>query len=292
MVRKKSGKNLSCVICKNKFYVPKSKTHFQTCGGKCRNKLSGQSLKGRIFSEEHCKNLKNRPKYCFFQKGNQYWEKRDHKKMVEKIIIAMDRPETKEKLSNSIKLKWQDKEYRKKCIESQKKKKLTPEHRENLSKSLLKNTVIRRGTCFGKKFSNEINKKKGRKGELNAMSKLEHRLKLMGSNCHLWKGGIAYEPYAPGFTNEIKKIIKEIDNYTCQECKKNSVMLNIHHIDYNKKNHSIENLISLCNKCHGKTNINREEWTQKFIELNENEREKNFMAFRQPFHHILKASSC
>jgi hypothetical protein len=36
--------------------------------------------------------------------------------------------------------------------------------------------------------------------------------------------------------------------------------LDIHHIDYDKNNLQENNLISLCQKCHGKTNFNREYW--------------------------------
>ena len=34
----------------------------------------------------------------------------------------------------------------------------------------------------------------------------------------------------------------------------------IHHIDYDKINNNIINLISLCKECHSKTNSNREFW--------------------------------
>ena len=40
--------------------------------------------------------------------------------------------------------------------------------------------------------------------------------------------------------------------------------LNVHHIDYNKLNCMPNNLLSLCDKCHRKTNNNREYWTNYF----------------------------
>ena len=40
--------------------------------------------------------------------------------------------------------------------------------------------------------------------------------------------------------------------------------LHVHHIDYNKKNHSVANLIPLCGSCHMKTNANRDEWKSFF----------------------------
>ena len=90
----------------------------------------------------------------------------------------------------------------------------------------------------------------------------------MGEKCHLWQGGISFEPYSPKFNNYLKEQIRERDNYECQYCHKTheengkKLMLMIHHIDYNKKNSNPLNLIALCNSCHSKTNGNREFWTR------------------------------
>jgi hypothetical protein len=40
--------------------------------------------------------------------------------------------------------------------------------------------------------------------------------------------------------------------------------LNIHHIDYDKKNNDPVNLISLCKVCHTQTNYSREDWERYF----------------------------
>jgi hypothetical protein len=40
--------------------------------------------------------------------------------------------------------------------------------------------------------------------------------------------------------------------------------LQIHHIDYNKKNNNLNNLISLCLSCHTKTGFNRSYWEKYF----------------------------
>lgn len=83
-----------------------------------------------------------------------------------------------------------------------------------------------------------------------------------------WKGGISFEPYNKNWNSKLRKKIKESDNYICQECKtkfsKNTRKLDVHHIDYNKKNNSLNNLISLCKSCHGKTGFNRKNWTNYF----------------------------
>ena len=38
----------------------------------------------------------------------------------------------------------------------------------------------------------------------------------------------------------------------------------VHHIDYDKKNNSKKNLITLCRSCHAKTNFKRKEWQTLF----------------------------
>jgi hypothetical protein len=80
----------------------------------------------------------------------------------------------------------------------------------------------------------------------------------------MWKGGLSFEPYTIDWTNELRKFIRDRDNHTCQLClnKGNQV----HHIDYNKKNCDINNLITLCKKCHSKTNKDREKWKKFFSE--------------------------
>jgi len=76
--------------------------------------------------------------------------------------------------------------------------------------------------------------------------------------------GNCYLPYPLGWTNTFKEQIRFRDNYKCQLCGchevENCRKLDVHHIDYNKENLKEDNLISLCQKCHGKTNFNREYW--------------------------------
>ena len=70
----------------------------------------------------------------------------------------------------------------------------------------------------------------------------------------------------------LKKIIRKRDDYQCQMCFihqeelliETNRSLSIHHIDYNKKNSKLNNLISLCNNCHIQTNRNRVFWENYF----------------------------
>jgi len=79
-------------------------------------------------------------------------------------------------------------------------------------------------------------------------------------------GGKSFEPYTTDWTNTLRRSIRERDFYTCQVCKEpqGDTALSIHHIDYDKNNLSPDNLISLCGKCHGITNFNRDQWTIGF----------------------------
>jgi hypothetical protein len=63
--------------------------------------------------------------------------------------------------------------------------------------------------------------------------------------------------------------IRKRDNFTCQLCgvKENGYRLNAHHVDYDKKNTSPTNLISLCRPCHCKTNGSRKYYTDFFQTL-------------------------
>lgn len=102
----------------------------------------------------------------------------------------------------------------------------------------------------------------------------KQRIQISGDRCWLWKGGVSKEPYGLEFNKLLKEQIRKRDNFRCQECfrhqdelrdKKNrKYKLLIHHIDFNKKNNSPNNMISLCRDCHLQTNYNREEWTEYF----------------------------
>ncbi len=89
--------------------------------------------------------------------------------------------------------------------------------------------------------------------------------------------GIPYEltEYGTGFNNVIKEQIRFRDGYKCQICGKPEIecirKLDVHHIDYDKKNNKINNLISLCHLCHLKTNYCRDYWENYLIKKDKNE---------------------
>lgn len=98
----------------------------------------------------------------------------------------------------------------------------------------------------------ENNPMYGRTGKSNPMYGI-HRF---GNENPNWNNGSSFEPYAPEFNKEFKQQVLERDNYKCQDpnCDGTHKKLHIHHIDYNKNNNNLENLITLCSSCHTKTN--------------------------------------
>jgi len=94
----------------------------------------------------------------------------------------------------------------------------------------------------------------------------------VGKNNPLWKGGIDAEGYVRiEFNDRLKEQVRKRDAYTCQECgkiyEKKSKAFDVHHIDYNKKNNALNNLLTLCNRCHAKTSIkDKEFWYAHFVQ--------------------------
>lgn len=90
-------------------------------------------------------------------------------------------------------------------------------------------------------------------------SHIQQGISIMGPNHPNWQGGISCEPYCVDWTKEYKEFIKERDGNMCLNpaCLGNSSRLVVHHIDYNKKNCAIDNLITLCNSCNTAANVNR-----------------------------------
>jgi len=89
---------------------------------------------------------------------------------------------------------------------------------------------------------------------------------ITGEGAPNWRGGKSFEPYLPEFNTRLKERIRERDNYQCQLCKTeiNWRALPIHHIDYDKTNNEEQNLITLCDYCHKRTNFNRDYWKNYF----------------------------
>lgn len=103
----------------------------------------------------------------------------------------------------------------------------------------------------------------------------EHRLKNRlnhiginkGKNHPNWNGGSSFGEYSLDWGETLKRSIRERDKYICQLCGnlQSSIAFDVHHIDYNKKNCNPDNLITLCHRCHMKTNVKNREYYIKYF---------------------------
>ena len=148
-----------------------------------------------------------------------------------------------------------------KATEETMKKLLLRRHRtDEENKEISERQTGKGNTFYGKHHTEESRKK---------MS--EKRRDDVGEKSHNWKGGLSLEPYPIIFNNRLKEHIRNKYNRTCFLCYKSETemkeKLHIHHIDYNKKNNSEDNLVALCTSCHLKTNGDRIFWQQYFSKL-------------------------
>ena len=91
---------------------------------------------------------------------------------------------------------------------------------------------------------------------------------LKSSDNPNWRGGIACLPYDSNFDENLRKYTRAKYGYTCQLCgipqSQLYRKLSCHHIDYNKKFSTEDNLIPLCHICNVRVNFNREFWKEYF----------------------------
>lgn len=253
---------------------------------------------GRKLSEEHKRKIGE------FFKGNKYNLGRilslEHRRKISEAGKGRTQSlETRKKLSDARKGKPMSEntrlgleEYRKQphVISEETRKKLSECRKGRphlISDEARQRLIIFNKNRIGWKQSPEAKMKiskagKGRTGYWKGKHpSLETRKKISeqnkGSKSYLWKGGISFEPYGLEFNEQLKEQIRKRDNHKCQNCFKHQDefiykngrkdKLDVHHIDYDKKNSNLINLISLCKGCHTKTNQKRAEWSAYFQRL-------------------------
>jgi len=164
---------------------------------------------------------------------------------------------------------------------SGKRKILTVEEKQQISKILSGKKKGKNNPAYGKSplketrnkisYKLKLAYKEGRKINWNFGKHMPLKVKIKSScsqrkiDISNWNGFGKDERYPWKFYKIREKIIYR-DNYICQICNKKITgkYLHIHHIDYNKQNNTMDNLICLCNKCHGKTNYDRKYWIKYF----------------------------
>lgn len=191
---------------------------------------------------------------------------------------------TKELQSKANKGKIRSEEQKQRYSEAFKGKPKSEEHKQKLKDNHMDSSGENNG-MYGKKHTEEAKQKIKETHAKNGLNKGENnpnygkphseetkqkirkaREKYIGVFASNWCGGVSFELYGLDFNKELKQFILERDNYTCQcpDCEYKSTKLDVHHIDYDKKNNNPENLIALCKSCHMKTNGKniRQYWTK------------------------------
>ena len=212
-----------------------------------------------------------------------------HKENISKALKAkkMIRTlENKKKISSSLKkynknhLERYGEEVRKKSSKALKK---WWSKKENKAKKLQNYNIddkFRDKTyeeIYGKEKAEQL-KELRRQNLVNKPSKLKNRTykEIYGDKVgnilrkrSLAKGGTGIprenSEYGAEFDNSLKEQVRDRDKYKCKMCGcsqlENGQQLDVHHIDYNKRNCKMNNLITLCRSCHLKTNSkNKEYW--------------------------------
>ena len=135
---------------------------------------------------------------------------------------------------------------------------------EKTKKKIKEKRKLQHPPMLDKKHSRKTLRKMSRsqKGNTNGFQK-GNKL-FAGEKNGRWLGGKSFEPYTVDWTETLRRAIRERDHYICQNCSQYGDI--VHHIDYNKKNCNPNNLITLCRKCHSKTNGNRKYWIKHFQE--------------------------
>ena len=190
---------------------------------------------GRKATEENKRNMreaaKNRPPHS-----------EEHKRKIRGKAIGRTKTEdTKRKISETMK---GDKHH-------YYGKHFSAEHKRKLSESLKGKLAGENNPNYGKKASLETRRK------MSECRRLEKNPR--------WLGGKSFEPYGLEFNEELKRSIRERDNYTCQYM--GEPAKDCHHIDYDKTHNTPDNLITLCRKCHTMANSNRTYWKRLFTNM-------------------------
>jgi hypothetical protein len=168
-----------------------------------------------------------------------------------------------------------DKEELKRMSERTKKLWLNPVYRKRLSDAHKGQIAWNKG----KKTSSEVIDKLRKSHLGKVMSEItrqrmsdSHKGLNTGDKNGSWNNGSSFLPYSTLWTKELREEVRRRDGYICMICKtlkakgKNNIF-HVHHIDYNKKNCDLINLITLCHTCHMKTHHKRDYWKQYFANL-------------------------
>lgn len=143
----------------------------------------------------------------------------------------------------------------------------TLEHKENLLKSIKKPKTKEHISKIIESRENNPNYKLTKKRISNSL-KIKYKNGELKSSFYIdgrYKNNPTsqYNLYNGEFSESLKLEVRKRDNWTCQLCNSKR-STSCHHIDEDKNNNIIDNLIVLCRSCHSKYHSSKQE---KKIEL-------------------------
>lgn len=258
------------------------------CDYGCGNIATHQYKNGKLCCEDSQYRCPEQRKKNQERLLEQYRDPERIEKQRESILESWKDPERKNKNTIGLKRFYENeaKEEKEERIRKRKESSNTEEHKKVMSEAALEfwkreDYKINRAEAMEKLIEDPEYHENISKGliKFNEENPDFHSKENNGN----WKGGISFEIYPEEFNESLKEKIKKRDNYKCcdPDCSGESKKLNVHHIDYDKKNCNKNNLITLCSKCHGKTNGNRDYWKEfyKKIILEKENIVKNILVF-------------
>lgn len=139
---------------------------------------------------------------------------------------------------------------------------MSEERKKKISLALTGKLVGIKNPFYGRHHSEETKKK----------IRQNHLGKQTGELNPNWRDGASHKEYCPIFySEEFRDIIRYRDNSICLTPGCNSATpsksIHIHHIDYDKKNCDLRNLICVCKSCNSKANFNREWYKELYTRI-------------------------
>jgi hypothetical protein len=177
--------------------------------------------------------------------------------------------ETKRQMSESHKRVWHDADHRARYAEGFRKRSENPVFIEKLrqegyrrfrGRKLSAEHKLRISIALIGKAKSDLHKKRLSESHIGVnVGKFNGR----------WCGGTSFEPYPPFFNMTLRRLVRERFSNLCMVCGigPNGTLHRVHHINYDKNNNDLNNLIPLCNSCHLRTNFRRDYWVRFFIEM-------------------------
>ena len=89
-----------------------------------------------------------------------------------------------------------------------------------------------------------------------------------GSENPNWRGGNSRLPYTFDFKRISRSVIERF-GFKCMnpDCRGKDCRLTTHHINYDTRDNSARNLISLCSSCNSRANFDRDRWRRIYSEI-------------------------